>query len=119
FGLARVAATSGVAKQSAARRNSRKLLRQMEDPTFDGEKFFLTAEQFVVSCLTNNGSTSDVRELLENSKASEQTRSAVRDILNQHDQWKYSARSASNKVDASQRQHIVDQLKTFEHEVRR
>ncbi|HEY5742248.1 MAG TPA: BatD family protein [Terrimicrobiaceae bacterium] len=119
FGLARVAATSGVAKQSAARRNSRKLLRQMEDPTFDGEKFFLTAEQFVVSCLTNNGSNSDVRELLENSKASEQTRSAVRDILNQHDQWKYSARSSSNKVDASQRQHIVDQLKTFEHEVRR
>lgn len=119
FGLGRVAASSSLAKQSAARRSSRNLLRKMENPQCDPEQFFRTAEQFVHSCLSNNGSSPDVRDLLENSQASDQTKSAVRNILNRFDEWKYSANGTPPRLDAAERQQILGQLKGFDDEVRR
>ena len=119
LGLGRVAASSSVAKQSAARRSSRNLLRKMEDSKCDPEQFFRTAEQFVHSCLAQNGSSPDVRELLENSNASDQTKSAVRNILNRYDEWKYSANNTPPKLDAAERRQILTELKAFDHEVRK
>jgi BatD DUF11 like domain len=118
FGLGRMAAASSFAKQSAARRSNRNLLRKMEDPQCAPEQFFQTAKQFVHSCLAENGSTSDVRDLLENSRASDQTKSAVRNILNRYDEWKYAAHNAPPRLDEAERRDILGQLKGLDHEVR-
>jgi BatD DUF11 like domain len=119
LGLGRIAAGSSLAKESAARRSTRNLLRKMEDPQCAPEQFFQSAEQFVHSCLAKNGASSDVRELLENCRASDQTKSAVRNVLNRYDEWKYSAGSAPPRLETTERQQIVTQLKGFDHEVRR
>ncbi len=60
-----------------------------------------------------------MRELLENSSASDETKSAVRAVLNRHDEWKYSANDAAAKLDAGEREQILDQLKSFDHELRK
>jgi len=119
FGLGRIAAASPIAMQSAARRDSRKLLRRMEDPQCGLEQFFHMAEKFVHSRLAPNGSNSDVRELLENSNVSDQTKSVVRTVLNRHDESRYSASGLPSKLDAEERKQIVDQLRGFDHELRR
>jgi hypothetical protein len=118
FGLGRMAAASSFAKQSAARRSNRNLLRKMEDPRCGPEQFFQTAKQFVNACLAENGSTSDVRDLLENSRASDQTKSALRNVLNRYDEWKYSASNAPPRLDEAERREILNQLKGLNHEVR-
>ncbi len=118
FGLGRMAAASSFAKQSAARRSNRNLLRKMEDPRCGPEQFFQTAKQFVHACLAENGSTSDVRDLLENSRASDQTKSALRNVLNRYDEWKYSASNAPPRLDEAERREILNQLKGLDHEVR-
>ncbi len=119
LGLGRAVAASSFARESAARRDSRKLLRKMKDPECGPEQFFHMAEEFVHSRLTSNGSHSDVRELLENSSASDETKSTVRAVLNRHDEWKYSASDLHAKLDAGEREQILDQLKSFDHELRR
>ena len=63
--------------------------------------------------------TQDVRELLENSRASSETKSAMRNVLNRYDEWKYSANGLRGKLDAASGKQILDQLKTFDHELRR
>jgi BatD DUF11 like domain len=119
FGLTRIAANSALAKSSAARRSSRNLLRKMEDPQCEPEQFFHTAERFVQACLSNNGTKSDLYELLESSKASEHSKAAVRNILSRSDEWKYSANRAAPRLDAAERQQILAQLKGFDHELRK
>ena len=119
FGLGRAVAASSFARESAARRDSRKLLHKMKDPECSPEQFLHMAEEFVQSRLTSNGSHSDVRELLENSSASDETKSTVRAVLNRHDEWKYSASDVHAKLDAGEREQILDQLKSFDHELRR
>jgi BatD DUF11 like domain len=119
LGLGRAVAASSFARESAARRDSRKLLRKLEDPGCSPEQFFHMAEEFVHSRLTSNGARSDVRELLENSRTSDETKSAVRGVLNRHDEWKYSASGMHAKLDAGERKQILDQLKSFDHELRR
>jgi hypothetical protein len=119
LGLGRAVAASSFARESAARRDSRKLLRRMEDPGCSPEQFFHMAEEFVHSRLTSNGAHSDVRELLENSRTRNEIRWAVRNILNRHDEWKYSASGLLAKLDAGERRQILDQLKSFDHELRR
>ena len=119
IGLGRVAATSSFAKQSAVRRNNRNLLRKMEDPQCGPEQFFRTAEQFVYACLSKNGTNSDIGELLERSKASDQSKAAVRTILSRYDEWKYSANEAPPRLDAIERQQLLAQLKGFHRELRK
>jgi hypothetical protein len=119
LGLGRVAASSSFAKESAARRESRKLLRTMEDPGCTPAQFFQRAEEFVGSRVASNGAHSDVRELLEKSRIGDDTKSAVRVILNRHDEWKYSASSPQLKLDPAERKQILDQLRSFDHELRR
>jgi hypothetical protein len=119
LGLGRAVAASSFARESAARRDSRKLLHKMKDPECGPEQFFHMAEEFVHSRLTSNGSHADVRELLENSSASDETKSTVRAVLNRHDEWKYSASDLHAKLDAGEREQILDQLKSFDHELRR
>jgi BatD DUF11 like domain len=118
IGLGRAVAASPFAKQSAARRNSRKLLHKMEDPQCGPQQFFQMAEEFVHSRLASNGALSDVRELLENSSTKDEIKSAVRAVLNRHDEWKYSASGLHSKLDAGERRQILDQLKNFDHELR-
>jgi hypothetical protein len=119
LGVGRAVAASSFARESAARRDSRKLLRKLEDPGCSPEQFFHMAEEFVHSRLTSNGARSDVRELLENSRTSDETKSAVRGVLNRHDEWKYSASGMHAKLDAGERKQILDRLKSFDHELRR
>ena len=90
----------------------------MEDPQCDPEQFFRAAEQFVHGCLADNGSSADARDLLESCKASDQTKAAVRNVLNRCDECKFSANGA-RKLDATERQQILGQLKGFDHEVRK
>jgi hypothetical protein len=90
----------------------------MEDPQCGPEQFFQTAKQFVHSCLAENASASDVRDLLENSRASDQTKSALRNVLNRYDEWKYSASNAPPRLDEPERREILSQLKGLDHEVR-
>ena len=71
------------------------------------------------SRLASNGAHSDVRELLENSSTKDEIKSAVRAVLNRHDEWKYSASGLHLKLDAGERRQILDQLKNFDHELRR
>jgi BatD DUF11 like domain len=115
FGLGRAVAVSSFAKKSAARRGSRKLFRKMENPDCTPEQFLNLAGEFVSSRLKSNGARSDVSELLENSRASDTTKSAVRTILSRHDEGRYSANGV--KLDAAERKLILDQLKTFDHEI--
>jgi hypothetical protein len=115
FGLWRAMAASSFARKSAARRDSRKLLHKMRNPECTPEQFLDMAEEFVCSRLKSNGARSDVRELLENSRASDETKSTVRTVLSRHDECKYSANGA--KLDATERKLILDQLKTFDHEM--
>ena len=119
LGLGRAVAASPFARQSAARRDSRKILHKMEDPQCDPQNFFHMAEEFVHSRLASNGAHSDLRELLENSSTSDETKSAVRNVLNRHDEWQYSASGLHLKLDAGERRQILDQLKSFDHELRR
>ena len=84
IGLGRIAATSSFAKESAFRRNKRALLRKMEDPQCGPEQFFRNAEQFLQACLSNNGTRSDLGELLERSKVGDQSKAAVRTILSRY-----------------------------------
>jgi hypothetical protein len=119
IGLGRVAATSSFAKESAFRRNNRALLRKMEDPQCGPEQFFRSAEQFLHACLSNNGMSSDLGELLERSKVSDQSKAAVRTILSRYDEWKYSPSDAPPKLEAAERQQVVAQLRGFDHELRK
>ncbi len=119
FGLGKAAARSSFAKESAARRSNRHLLREMENPDCPPEQFFQTAEQFVRGCLAKNGSALDVRDLLETSPVSDQTKSAVRNVLNRNDEWKYSANGNVPRLDAAEREQILRQLKGLDHEAGR
>jgi BatD DUF11 like domain len=119
FGLGRIAATSSFAKESAFRRNNRALLRKMEDPQCGPEQFFRSAEQFVHARLSANGINSDLGELLERSKVSDQSKAAVRTILSRYDEWKYSPSDAPPRLEAAERQQLVAQLKGFDHELRK
>ena len=119
IGLGRVAATSSFAKESAFRRNKRALLRKMEDPQCGPEQFFRNAEQFLHVCLSNNGTRSDLGELLERSKAGDQSKAAVRTILSRYDEWKYSPSDAPPTLEAAERQQVVAQLRDFDHELRK
>jgi hypothetical protein len=119
FGLGRIAATSSFAKESAFRRNNRALLRKMEDAQCGPEQFFRSAEQFVHACLSTNGTNSDLGELLERSKVSEQSKAAVRTILSRYDEWKYSPSDVPPRLEAAERQQLVAQLKGFDHELRK
>jgi BatD DUF11 like domain len=119
IGLGRVVATSSFAKESAFRRNNRALLRKMEDPQCGPEQFFRNAEQFLHACLSNNGTSSDLDELLERSKVSDQSKAAVRTILSRYDEWRYSPSDAPPKLEAVERQQVVAQLRGFDHELRK
>jgi hypothetical protein len=98
FGLGRAAAASSFAKKSAARRDSRKLFRRMQDPDCTAEQFLDMAGEFVCSRLKSNGAHSDVSQLLENSRASDETKSAIRTVLSRHDEGRYSANGAKLDV---------------------
>ncbi|HET9523248.1 MAG TPA: BatD family protein, partial [Terrimicrobiaceae bacterium] len=115
FGLGRAAAASSLAKKSAARRESRKLFRRMQDPDCAPEQFLDMAGEFICDRLKSNGAPSDVSELLENSRASDETKLAMRTVLSRRDEGRYSANGA--KLDAAERKQILDQLKTFDHEI--
>lgn len=119
IGLGRIAATSSLAKESAFRRNKRALLRKMEDPQCGPEQFFRNAEQFLQACLSNNGTRSDLGELLERSKVGDQSKAAVRTILSRYDEWKYSPSDAPPTLEAAERQQVVAQLRDFDHELRK
>ena len=119
FGLGRIAATSSFAQESAFRRNNRALLRKMENPQCGAEQFFRNAEQFVHGCLSANGTNSDLGDLLEKSKASDQSKAAVRTILSRYDEWKYSPSDAPPRLEVAERQQLVAQLKGFDHELRK
>jgi BatD DUF11 like domain len=119
FGLGRIAATSSFAQESAYRRHNRALLRKMEDPQCAPEQFFRNAEQFVHGCLSTNGTNSDLDELLERSKVSEESKAAVRTILSRYDEWKYSPSDAPPRLEAAERQQLIAQLKGFDHELRK
>jgi hypothetical protein len=118
LGLGRVVVGSSFARESAARRSSRKLLHKMEDPKCSPQQFFEIAEEFVSSRLKSNGAHSDLHELLETSRASDQTKAAVRTVLYRHDELEYAAKAAGAKLDFAERKQIVDQLKSFDHELR-
>ena len=119
LGLGRIAATSSFAQESAYRRHNRALLRKMEDPQCAPEQFFRNAEQFVHGCLSTNGTNSDLSELLERSKVSEENKAAVRTILSRYDEWKYSPSDAPPRLEATERQQLIAQLKGFDHELRK
>ncbi|MGA7216357.1 MAG: BatD family protein [Terrimicrobiaceae bacterium] len=119
LGLGRAVASSSFAREAAARRDSRKLLHKMEDPGCSPEQFFQRAEEFVHSRLASNGTHSDVRELLENSRIGDDTRSAIRAVLNRHDEWKYSSSAVHLKLEPAERKQILDQLKSFDHELQK
>ena len=119
IGLGRIAATSSFAKESAFRRNKRALLRKMEDPQCGPEQFFRNAEQFLQACLSNNGTRSDLGELLERSKVGDQSKAAVRTILSRSDEWKYSPSDAPPRLEAAERQQVVAQLRGLDHELRK
>jgi hypothetical protein len=119
FGLGRIAATSSFAKESAFRRTNRALLRKMENPQCGPDQFFESAEQFVQACLSTNGTNSDLNDLLERSRVSDQSKAAVRTILSRYDEWKYSPGDAPPKLEAAEREQLVAQLKGFDHELRK
>ena len=70
-------------------------------------------------CLSTNGTNSDLGELLERSKVSDQSKAAVRTILSRYDEWKYSPSDAPPRLEAAERQQLVAQLKGFDHELRK
>ena len=117
LGVGRVMSASSLARKSAARRDMRKLLHKMDDPACEPEQFFHLAEQFV-SARLGNGAHQDIRESLENSRASSDTKFAMQNVLNRYDEWKYSANGLRGKLDSDERKEIVHQLKSFDHELR-
>jgi hypothetical protein len=119
LGIGRVVATSSLARESSVRRDSRKLLHKMRDPGCEPEQFFHLAEEFVSSRLKSNGSHADLRDLLEKSPTSSDTKSAIGNVLNRYDEWKYSANGLRAKLDEGERQEILDQLKNFDRELRK
>jgi hypothetical protein len=116
--VGRVVAGSTFARESAARRGIRKLLRRMEDPKCEPAEFFDTAEKFVSLKLNSNGSAADARDLLETSRVSDTTKTGIRTILNQHDEWKYSANGAPKNLDPDEKRQMLDRLANFDRELR-
>jgi len=118
FGLARVMATSSRARESSSRREIRKGLHQMEDPACEPEIFFDLAVQFIHARLAAKGSTSDTRDLLERSALPDETKSAIGNVLDQHDALKYSTTGNGLNPGPEERRKIILHLKTFDEKLR-
>jgi len=117
FGVARLAATSARARESAARREVRKLLHKMDDPDVEPAKFFDLGVGFVHARLASKGSAADTRDLLESSGLSDGTKAALRQLLDQHDALKYSTSGTGLKPGPDERRQIINQLKSFDEEL--
>lgn len=117
FGVARVVSQSARARESASRREIRKLLHKMEDPACEPDCFFDLAVEFIHARLAAKGSAADTRDLLETSTLSEETKSALRQLLDQHDALKYSTSGTRLKPGADERRQIINQLRTFDEEL--
>ena len=117
FGVVRLAATSARVRESAARREVRKLLHKMDDPDVEPAKFFDLGVEFVHARLASKGSTADTRDLLESSGLSDGTRAALRQLLDQHDTLKYSTSGTGLKPGPDERRQIIHQLKSFDEEL--
>lgn len=112
FGLGRVVSGSASARQAAARRANRNLLRQMQPSSCAPEKFYELAAAFVTARLESAN-----RDALENAAVRPETRDAVAAILDAHDALKYSTAGGSSTLSPEDRRRMVAQLKAFDEEL--
>jgi hypothetical protein len=113
-------ANSPRARQAAALRETRRLLKTMEDSSTSPEQFFQYAEEFVRTRLAGPGNESagiDPRERLDKTLLPEETEAAIRAVLDRHDASRYS--TATLPLDASERQEILNHLKTLDVELQK
>lgn len=117
FALGRMAASSSAARKSASRRESRKLLKKVEEADGDAEQFLDRAVEFIRARLAPEAGFAHARELVESAALSPETKTALGDLLDRHDALKYSTGGAAASLGAEDRQHLLQTLKTFDHEV--
>lgn len=115
-GVGRAVARSSYARESASRRENRKLLHKMENPACPPEEFFELGSQFVALRL-GAGAAGDVHDRLERSSLGDDRKGAVRQFLDRHEERKYSPGGLGARLDADDRKQILDLLKAFDHEL--
>lgn len=113
-------ANSPRAREAAALRETRQILKSMEDPALEPNRFFQWAEEFVRARLTGLGETSsgeDLRAKLAGASLAPETRQSVQEILDRHDAARYS--TVTVPLDADERQIILNHLKAFDLELQK
>jgi len=116
FSLGRAAVNSSYAQNSARRRESRRLLQQIDDLSATPEQFYQGAETFIRTRLAPEGSNLDSRELLSRAAVPQETKDKVASILDRADEGRYSTGSVAH-LGAEERQAIFKQLKTFDEQL--
>lgn len=117
FAVGKMASTSSSAKKSAARRESRKILKKLEDSDCEPVQFYDGAAEFVRSRLAGGDYFGHTHDLLEASTLPPATKEAVRGLLDQHDTLKYSTFGAGS-LGAEERTRVIELLKTFDNELK-
>lgn len=117
FALGRMAAASATARKSALRRESRKLLKKVEEADGDTEQFYDRAVEFVRARLAPDAEFAHARELVESAPLTPETKAALTALLDRHDALKYSTGGAAS-LGAEERRQMVKTLKSFDDEVR-
>lgn len=118
--LGRKWARSPRAREAAALRETRRLLKTMDDPGIESDRFFQLAEEFVRQRLLGPGradSGLEPRTQLDRLSLPPEIRLAVEGILDRHDAARYSTATVS--LDADDRQKILNHLKTFDLELQK
>jgi hypothetical protein len=116
LGILRAVASSDASQRAARLREVRRTLHAAEDPSKSAEEFFALAADFVHGRLSIAGGQGSTRDMLESSKVSEETRTAIYALLNQADEARYAATHGTS-LDREARHTYIQQLKKFDAQV--
>ncbi|PTX92886.1 hypothetical protein DB345_14670 [Spartobacteria bacterium LR76] len=116
LGVLRAVANSEASQRAARLREVRRTLHAAEDPNKSAEEFFALAAEFVQGRLSIAGGQGSTRDMLESSKVSEETRTAIYALLNQADEARYAATHGTS-LDREARHTYIQQLKKFDAQV--
>ncbi len=115
-GLIRAAASSEASQRAARLREVRRTLHAAEDPNKSAEEFFALAADFINNRLAVAGGTGTTRDMLESSRVSTETRTAILALLDQADEVRYAAGHGTS-LDREARHTYIQQLKKFDAQV--
>ncbi|CAN5382557.1 hypothetical protein BH09VER1_BH09VER1_07050 [soil metagenome] len=117
--LCRAISSSAYARESAAHRERRRLLDQMNSTDLETSKFLTMGTEFVRARLEAEEPVSNLHDALEHAPISAETKTAVASMLDKADELNYAAGSVEGKLGPEERRKIVASLKEFDNELQK